>query len=249
MQLIFFFLAKIFKLLKMNIAFFSDIHGNIDALKAAKNEAIKLGIKKFVSLGDYVGYYYNPSEVINLLTKIKAIMIKGNHEEILIKCQKDKSYLRKITSKYGSGHNIAIESLSKDKIQLLNTLPEQLKLDINKNESILLCHGSPRNIDEYLYPDTSEDIINLFLKKNKYIACGHSHYQFIKKDLEGNFLFNPGSIGQPREKGKKGACWCIFCTETHKITFKDTPYDKNKLINKVKIKDPSNCYNYKVLER
>ena len=42
----------------MEIAFFSDIHGNIDALRAAVNEAKEKGINKFIALGDYVGYYY-----------------------------------------------------------------------------------------------------------------------------------------------------------------------------------------------
>ena len=38
----------------MKIAVFSDIHGNIDAFKNVMDEALKLNIKKFICLGDYI---------------------------------------------------------------------------------------------------------------------------------------------------------------------------------------------------
>ena len=77
----------------MKICILSDIHGNYDALKKCVSEAKKLKVKKFLCLGDYVGYYYEPDKCIDLLIKLKAICIKGNHENIFLEILKNKKKL------------------------------------------------------------------------------------------------------------------------------------------------------------
>tara|TARA_B100000959_G_C14425449_1_gene396285 strand:+ start:137 stop:403 length:267 start_codon:yes stop_codon:yes gene_type:complete len=73
----------------MKICILSDIHGNYEALKKCVNEAKKLNINRFFCLGDYVGYYYEPDKCIDLLKKINAVCIKGNHEDMLLNILKD----------------------------------------------------------------------------------------------------------------------------------------------------------------
>ena len=59
-----------------------------------------------------------------------------------------------------------------------------------------------KSINEYLYPDVTSKKVNEVLGKYDYLACGHTHYQAIIKN-KNRLLFNPGSVGQPRERGKK----------------------------------------------
>ena len=87
----------------MKICILSDIHGNYEALKECVNEAKKLNIRKFFCLGDYVGYYYEPHKCIDLLNKIKAICIKGNHENIFLKILNDNKKIEYYKEKYGNG--------------------------------------------------------------------------------------------------------------------------------------------------
>lgn len=232
----------------MEIAFFSDIHGNIDALRAAVNEAKEKGINKFIALGDYVGYYYKPNQVIECLLDINAVMIKGNHEEFIFKALKDKKYLAYLNDKYGHGHEIALSQLSNEFINILKKLPKTRTLKLADNIEILICHGSPKSINEYLYPDVTSKKVNEVLGKYDYLACGHTHYQAIIKN-KNRLLFNPGSVGQPRERGKKGACWCSFDTKTKKVKFYDTKYDRTNVIKSAKKFDEKIDYLYKVLER
>jgi predicted phosphodiesterase len=68
----------------MRIAILSDIHGNLDALKAVFKDIKKSDIDKTISLGDNVGYGPEPHKVISLLQK-KIPSIAGNHEQAVFK--------------------------------------------------------------------------------------------------------------------------------------------------------------------
>ena len=74
----------------MKVCVISDIHGNYDALKKCIEEAKKLDVKKFLCLGDYVGYYYEPEKCIDLLLDLNAVCIKGNHEKIFLDLVRNK---------------------------------------------------------------------------------------------------------------------------------------------------------------
>ncbi len=233
----------------MEIAFFSDIHGNIESLNAVVKEAKSIGIKKFVALGDYVGYYYNPSQVLDCLLSIEAIMIRGNHEEMLLKAIKDKKFLNELTQKYGHSYQFAIDDLSSEYLKILGNLPEKKILNLTDNFEILICHGSPNSVDEYIYPDASPNDVKNLINGYDCVAYGHTHYQKIFNFGKQKIMFNPGSVGQPRERGKKGACWCTLNTETKKVSLFDTPYDKTNVITAAKKFDENIPYLYKVLER
>ena len=233
----------------MKIAFFSDIHGNIYALEAALKHAINLNIKKFICLGDYVGYYYWPDKCLDKLREINAIMIKGNHEEILNDVISNQNYKNFILEKYGNGHNIALEKMSKSQINFLLNLRNSEILNLPNKLQIKICHGSPNSIDEYLYPDCDKNLLDSFLEKDSLIACGHTHYQMKYVNFENKMIFNPGSIGQPRAKGVNGACWASLCTETKIAQFYETPYDKSEIMKTIERNDPSNKYLKDVLMR
>lgn len=66
----------------MRIAVLSDIHGNLEALRAVLDDAIKQNVSCFLCLGDVVGYGANALECFRLLqTRVKPCgWIAGNHD-------------------------------------------------------------------------------------------------------------------------------------------------------------------------
>ncbi len=65
----------------MKVAMLSDIHGNLEALKAVIKDAKSKGAKDYVILGDVVGYGPNPKECIKLVQKLNpSYMVMGNHD-------------------------------------------------------------------------------------------------------------------------------------------------------------------------
>ncbi|MGT2489664.1 metallophosphoesterase family protein [Cupriavidus basilensis] len=66
------------------IGILSDIHGNLPALKAVLAAGRGLGCRRFISLGDVVGYYAQPGECIDLLREHEVLNIMGNHDHYMV---------------------------------------------------------------------------------------------------------------------------------------------------------------------
>ncbi len=231
----------------MRLAILSDIHGNYDALNAVLEECKKYNIEQYLCLGDYVGYYYEPKKVWDLINSLNGVKIKGNHEDLLNRFLSSGVIRSQIIEKYGTGHQLAKNQLSSEEIKLLYDLPEKKLIQIGKY-TFELNHGSPWDQRIYLYPDTAPEILE---KANNpaidFVLVGHSHYPFIKK-LNHSTIINPGSVGQNRQKGGV-ASWVFMDLEEIKIEIISTKYCVKSLARKVKIYDPDKAYNYSILFR
>ena len=220
----------------MKIAIISDLHGNHYALEEVLKEARIEKIEKILVLGDIVGYFYNPEKIFDLLSKWNYILIQGNHERLLAKIISGEMKEVDVKKKYGSGHRAAIKKLSSDQINILINAPESLLIE-EENIKILMCHGAPWNPDFYIYPNSSEDIMNRCnYPEIDFIFIGHSHYQFYRKNKH-SILVNVGSVGQSRLKGGV-ANWAILNTKNQQIELKSTTYCVKSLINEICNDDP-----------
>ncbi len=231
----------------MKVGILSDIHGNSDALTRVLEDASDKAVEKFLVLGDIVGYYYHPEEVIKLLSKLPHEIIRGNHEVILQDIQEKKIDKKIIMNKYGSGHEVALQNLSKNTLNWLYSLPLQKSLEVD-GVHFQMNHGSPWNYDEYIYPDADTKVLDKCdSEKHDFVLIGHSHYAFSYK-CEYSILINSGSVGQSRRKGGV-AEWALVDTETMEHQLMETPYDVSKLLKEVLKNDPNVTYNLKILTR
>ena len=64
----------------MLYAIISDIHGNIEALKAVHQDMQRRRVEKVVNLGDLVGYGPKPKECIDYSRQISDVTLQGNHD-------------------------------------------------------------------------------------------------------------------------------------------------------------------------
>lgn len=231
----------------MKIGIISDIHGNQYALEEVFKDAKKIGIEKFLVLGDIVGYYYHPERILSMLSEWPFEIIKGNHEVILQDLKDGKIDPAILKGKYGSGHEQALKKLNPEQLQWLFSLPVQ-KTVVTENVTFQLNHGSPWSIDEYLYPDSPvEKLDQCNSLEHDFVLIGHSHYSFSYK-CNNSILINCGSVGQSRQKGGQ-AYWAVVDSENKKFELKATPYDTSKLLNEVKEFDSHIAYSSKVLSR
>ena len=207
----------------MKIALLGDIHGNKDALNAVLKDASKLDVELLMITGDLVGYYPFAKEVLELLENWKIKIVRGNHEDMLKESINNQTYLKKISKKYGSGLKESLNNLSNSYIDYLVNLPHPIKCTIDNNRFIL-AHGSPNNINEYIYPDS--DLNKLPLLKDidcDIVVCGHTHYP-MKRCYGKIIIINPGSVGQPRNNGS-GANWVLYDSINNSFNFRVSDYD------------------------
>ena len=231
----------------MKIAVISDIHGNYDALVAVLEKANKENVEHLLVLGDIVGYYYHPDKIFKLLSEWSFDIIKGNHEKILESLIETPSLEESIRLKYGSGHQEAINKLTKKQLEFLKDLPETKSVQFNE-VSLLMSHGSPWSNDYYIYPDCeNETIVKCDSKEHDFVLIGHSHYAFAIKN-KNSILINPGSVGQSRQTGGK-ASWCIINTVNKCFQLMSTDYNIENLVNEISKKDSEIKYLTKILKR
>lgn len=209
----------------MKIAFISDIHSNLEALEKVLEKIDELKVKKIYCLGDIVGYGANPKECIKILRKKKVECLKGNHDYGIVTM--NLSFFNEAAAR-----SLIIQKnfLDEEDLNFLKNLKEKIEFKL-KDLKFLLVHGSPFNpIFEYVFPS---DIKKDFFKFLDYdvIALGHTHIPF-KKFLNSKIVFNPGSVGQPRD-GINKASFALFHYEKRDVEFFRVEYDIKKSYKKI----------------
>ena len=206
----------------MKLLFFSDIHGNNHAFNAfkkilsAQNEQHKL-----IFLGDFVGYYYGPNEIISYCRENHVCCVLGNHDKYLLDIIDGKLDLDWHIRKYGNSYEIALKTISKENIEFLRGLDQNRILIIN-NKKVYICHGSPiDNLEGRIYPDTDLSIFEASVKGIDYVISGHTHYKMIRNYLTTAFL-NPGSLGQQRDG--RGCTYMTLDLEKNHYSFHKVDY-------------------------
>jgi len=228
-------------------ALISDIHGNLEALRAVLADIRSQGITEIFCLGDIVGYGPNPCECVEEVMSRCQFSIRGNHDHAALwdpagfnpVALRAIYWTREQLDSRGSSKTIA------DRWDWFNALESSRKAG-----NLLFVHGSPRDVmNEYVFP---EDIYNqrkmdaLFQRVPQYCFQGHTHLpgvftagqEFVRPD-ECNYEFalggeklmvNVGSVGQPRDDDPR-ACYVVLTDE--KIAFRRVVYDMNVTANKI----------------
>lgn len=230
------------------IAILSDIHGNSAALAAVLDDIKRQKIAACFFLGDFVGYYHHPREVLRLLQEsgVACTMIRGNHERMLERALQGGILWEDIRRKYGSGLEIAARELPRDTLEGLLSLPDE-RLEESGGRRFLLCHGAPSDADRYIYPDAPPEAFDFPGAVADYVLLGHTHYPMLR--FSGKYcVVNPGSVGQARTRGGV-ADWCVINTDNDVVTMRQTPYDADDVICDCIRYDPDVPYLQEVLRR
>lgn len=231
----------------MKLALLGDIHGNAHALEAVLGAAKRVGVDKLLITGDLVGYYYEPAKVLELLEPWDKVIVKGNHESMIDEAQLSASYLMEIEKRYGKGLRYALDSLDDIQLEMLKSLPVVAHIFVD-HLRLLLCHGSPRSNEDYIYPDTQDVIFDqITVDSFDYVITGHTHYPMQIKGSKSIYI-NPGSVGQPRNR-VPGAHWALLNTEVRSCQFYVEQYNISEVLAMCSKIDPQLTYLVNVLKR
>jgi len=231
----------------MRIGLLSDIHGNANALAAVLASARRHGVQRLFCTGDVVGYYYEPHKCLDLLSDWEVDFVRGNHEDMLFSMMQDPSVAQAIKTKYGSALSVALNLLTSYQLTFLANLPETKSVSVH-DKRFLLCHGSPWDTNFYVYPDSSDEIFHrCILGGEDYVILGHTHYQLAVR-YGGTLIINPGSVGQPRGRGRGTAHWAVLDLDTGGVTHHEVTYDSLSVVAQAAVNDPEILYLRSILE-
>lgn len=208
----------------MKIALFSDIHANLPALQAVLDD-VDHGKPDFVfCLGDLVGYNIWPNEVIHEIRNRHIPVIAGNYDYGIGLHSDDCGCAYKTDEEREMGAvsiSYTNEVTGDEQRSYLRSLPAHLRLEYkaaDRQGDLLLVHGSPRKINEYLFEVRDEKSLRRIMQNaGADILCfGHTHkpYHRILEPVEAGdqqfrHAINIGSVGKPKD-GDHRACYVIL---------------------------------------
>lgn len=180
-----------------NIAVISDIHANIDALNAVFEDMDRRGVDMILCTGDIIGYHTFPDETVKMVQEKKVIAIRGNHDNDVVNKQFNITRTPDI-------FRFTYDNLSDESLQWLGELPISRHLTV-EGISIELAHGSPADIEEYLFEGSEE--AKKYAKEcdSDILISGHTHLPWVEQ-IEGTLFVNSGSVGKPKI-GRPVATW------------------------------------------
>lgn len=187
----------------MKLAVFSDVHGNLQGLKAVLADIELCGADVVWCGGDLVGYGANPGDVIDLMQKRGIPTIMGNYDDAVgygrIVCGCD--YPDQAAMRRGlKSIQWTKEHVTEAQKRFLRNLPYRLQREF-EGLQVVLVHGSPARLNEYLFEDVTDEVFAQHLKQTSadVLIFGHTHKPFHKQ-LAGKHLINAGSAGKPKHR-------------------------------------------------
>lgn len=221
----------------MDIAVFSDVHGNYVALEACVEDARKRGIQTFIFLGDYVGELAYPQRAMDMIydirEKYECYFIRGNKEGYW---QKYVAGGKQGWKEYDSTTGMllyAYRRLREKDLDFFNSLPEKLELQFKDYPLLTICHGSPYSASEKILPDDQRSHEILIANEADYILCGHTHQQ-CKVTYRNKTALNPGSVGLPFHSGGKAQFMILHGEQgIWREEFISLDYDVEKVIKEL----------------
>lgn len=224
----------------MQAAILSDIHANKYAFEAVMADLTSQKCDYILVLGDLVGYYYWPVEVVEtLMSRNNTYVIRGNHEDLLLKARDDLEHKAKYLRKYGSGVNRCLDLLSEEQLTWLENLPAELELEL-EGVRVGLYHGSDHSTDEYVYPDSESSRLSAISSYLDFKFFGHTHYPMVTQ-CQNTTLANPGSVGQPRDVGSI-ASYMVLNLANKVLSPRRVPFDSREIRKTVQKVDPDLSY-------
>lgn len=188
----------------MKIALISDIHGNDLLLKKVLEDIGVYGADTIICLGDTVALGVKPMETMELLKRLEASFVLGNHDEFLIN--------PRVIGEYRTQPVIidtvawCREKLSDEDMTFLKSFKSDLTIPLDENMAMYCCHGSPRSSIENILSDTPGELLEEMIAgiDTPVIACGHTHVPMLRQH-RGRMIVNPGSTGFAFKECNPGA--------------------------------------------
>ena len=212
------------------IALISDIHSNLPALEAVLGNIAERGLAVRYCLGDLVGYGTFPNEVIETIRQQEILTVMGNYDQGVGNSSDECgcAYRDPIAEARGK-HSIAWSNAhtSQANKRFLRELPNQILLQLG-DLRVMLVHGSPRRINEYLFEDRPDKSLErlLDLIESDVMVCGHTHLPYHRVLPSGRHVVNAGSVGKPKD-GDPRAGYAVLEADRGSlgVEFARVPYD------------------------
>jgi len=231
----------------MRWAFISDIHANWPAFESVMSEIDEERADAVFCLGDLVNFAGWDNEVVEYIRRHHIPTVQGNHDRGIGNARDEFPFSSKGEKQRQFGlSSIALvnRTIREDHREYLRQLPFLLQaVWPAKKEpiTIVMTHGSPEDVNEYVMPDTTDYHLQHLLRVANagILILGHTHrpfYRWVSLDNgRQGCVINAGSVGKPKH-GDNQACYLMLEIRANEGTdltsmiipeFRYVPYNTN----------------------
>ena len=189
------------------IAVFGGIYNNSYALESLLEDADRRGAQAVYCLGDFGGFGPHPEKVWPLLDEGGVLSIQGNYEQSLASGREDcncgyadprDNHFAEISYRYTA------ENSSEAFKRYMGGHPLRRRVRVGERE-LLLVHGSPRRVNEFLFASTTPaPYLEVLLDQERAdgLLCTHTGLHWHRRLPSGRDAINVGVIGRPANDGE-----------------------------------------------
>lgn len=223
----------------------SDIHANLEAFETVLAQSRDVVFDRMLVLGDLVGYGADPNAVVERVRALDPFaLIRGNHDKVGSGIERADGF----NAIARSAIRWTYDTLTPANRDWLAALPPG---PVVIDDLIEICHGTPFDEDAYVFDDL--DALRAMNAADRRLCLfGHTHvqvgYRLSKEELsivtpddprssvvklvDGQYLINPGSVGQPRD-GDPRAAYAIVDTDTNELDLLRVEYPVDRAQDRI----------------
>jgi diadenosine tetraphosphatase ApaH/serine/threonine PP2A family protein phosphatase len=221
-----------------SIALLGGVYSNHVALTAALSDIATRGIETIYCLGDLGAFGPNPDKTIRILREHGVRTVQGNYDNSighgLEDCQcgytdpRD-NYYAQISYEY------TLRMTSTEHRAWMRDLPEEIRFEFG-GKRVLLCHGSPRLMNEFLWESTTpthflEKLCNDF--DADIVAATHTGLHWQRELSQGRRFVNVGVLGRPANDGTARVWYTVLSDTQDPVQFIPVSYDYESLCDEM----------------
>jgi predicted phosphodiesterase len=216
-------------------AVFGGVYNNALALEAVLDDAARRGASARFCLGDLGGFGPHPDRVFPILVERDVAVLQGNYDHSighdLPDCgcgytdPRDNHYAR-LSYEYTRRYTSPLWR------PWLRALPPSLRATW-AGRRVVMAHGSPRKVNEFLWESTSPDAFlrRLCAAHEADVLCvTHTGIPWVRQIDAGPLVVNVGAIGRPANDGRTEVWYALFTVgDTVSVELVPVAYDHARL--------------------
>ena len=218
------------------VAFLGGVYSNYLALQEALRIARARRVDAVFALGDFGAFGPHPDRTVEILRGEGIPAIQGNYEESLSSGAADChcGYTDPRDNHFAQiSYDYTRENTAAEHKRWMGTLPGHIRLTLG-GRRVLLCHGSPRKINEFLWRSmTPEPFLRKLLRdfETDLVVCTHTGLHWSRLVEPGRGIVNCGALGRPANDGRTHVWLAIVEAEEGGLRVEHVPveYDHERL--------------------
>ena len=196
------------------VAFLGGVYSNHVALRAVLADARARGADRIFCLGDLGGFGPNPGKVYPLLEEHGVVTMAGNYDRSLAARLADCGcgYTHPSDNRFAQlSYDYTNRRTTEAERRWLGAIPPEIRFR-RAGARFLLCHGSPRRVNEFLWESAASDAYLARLARDAgadQVLCTHTGIHWERRLPDGSRFTNVGAVGRPANDGR-AEIWYAF---------------------------------------